>query len=43
MNTPSDLHAMAIECGHAWDEGMREARESMNRANEMKPKQPRKR
>jgi len=36
MNTPADLYAMALEVGHEWDEGKREALADMDKAAEMK-------
>lgn len=36
LNTPADLYAKALECGHEWDEGMREALADMVKADEMK-------
>ena len=36
MSCPADWYAKALECGHEWDEGMREARSDMDKADEMK-------
>ena len=36
MATPADLYGLAIEVGHEWDEGMREARASLDKAAETK-------
>ena len=36
VNTPSDLYQMAIEVGHAWDEGLKTARDAMRKADELK-------
>lgn len=38
MSTPADLYAMALEVGHEWDEGIREANAAMQKADEMKAK-----
>lgn len=38
MSTPADLYAMALEVGAAWDEGAKEARDVMKKADEMKAK-----
>ena len=38
LNTPSDLYAMALEVGYEWDEGIKDARAALDKADAMKPK-----
>ena len=36
LNTPADLYHMALECGYAWDEGIKDARATIEKANAIK-------